>query len=148
MDSGMAAILGGSMDMACKNKERIVILDVATSHTVGAAMLGEEIAGFFEYHTQDIALERLEELLADLCDGRLKHRQILKEGGHGAYLRKAFGFQAVEVIIATGPKRRLVEGSKLAMTFGAPFGDNMMTGTLGLLEALRRRKKLPPISYL
>ncbi|MGD8294292.1 MAG: DUF1786 family protein, partial [Desulfobacterales bacterium] len=59
MDSGMAAILGGSMDLFARDSKRIVILDVATSHTVGAAMLGDEIAGFFEYHTHDITYERL-----------------------------------------------------------------------------------------
>ena len=148
MDSGMAAILGGSMDMLAASKDRIVILDVATSHTVGAAMLGEEIAGFFEYHTQDITLDRLEGLIKDLCEGKLAHHEILAEGGHGAYLRKAIGFKSVETIIATGPKRRLVESSKLRLSFGAPWGDNMMTGTVGLLEALRRRKGLAPIRYL
>jgi len=148
MDSGMAAILGGSMDMLARDRDRIVILDVATSHTVGAAMVGEEIAGFFEYHTQDITLERLEELIVDLCDGKLEHRRVLVEGGHGAYLRKALDFQALEVTIATGPKRRLVEPSKLQISFGAPGGDNMMTGAVGLLEALRRRKGLEPINYL
>jgi uncharacterized protein (DUF1786 family) len=148
MDSGMAAILGGSMDIFAANKERIVILDVATSHTVGAAMLGKEIAGFFEYHTQDITLARLEELIMDLCDGRLEHRRILAEGGHGAFLRREIGFKALDVIIATGPQRRLVESSNLQIAFGAPLGDNMMTGTVGLLEALRRRKGLAPISYL
>jgi hypothetical protein len=34
------------------------------------------------------------------------------------------------------------------MTFGAPWGDNMMTGTVGLLEAVRLRENLPPIDYL
>jgi uncharacterized protein (DUF1786 family) len=148
MDSGMAAILGGSMDILARNQDRIVILDVATSHTVGAAMIADEIAGFFEYHTQDITLERLEDLIVDLCDGKLEHGRVLAEGGHGAYLRKAIDFQAVDVTIATGPKRRLVEPSKLQITFGAPWGDNMMTGTVGLLEALRRRKRLEPINYL
>ena len=148
MDSGMAAILGGSMDLLARDRDRIVILDVATSHTVGAAMMGVEIAGFFEYHTQDITLERLEDLIVALCDGKLTHRQVLAEGGHGAYLRKAVDFSSVEAIIATGPKRRLVEPSKLQISFGAPWGDNMMTGTVGLLEALRRRKGLGPIDYL
>jgi uncharacterized protein (DUF1786 family) len=148
MDSGMAAILGGSMDILARDRDRIVILDVATSHTVGAAMIADEIAGFFEYHTQDITLERLDDLIVDLCDGKLEHRRVLAEGGHGAYLRKAIDFQAVDVTIATGPKRRLVEPSKLQITFGAPWGDNMMTGTVGLLEALRRRKGLEPIDYL
>jgi hypothetical protein len=63
-------------------------------------------------------------------------------------MRQSFGFDAVEVIIATGPKRRLVEASRLSMEYGAPFGDNMMTGTVGLLEALRRRKGLEPINYI
>jgi len=148
MDSGMAAILGGSMDVLARNKERVVILDVATSHTVAAAMLGDEVAGFFEYHTADITLERLEDLLVELCDGKIAHDRILAEGGHGAYLRRAIGFPAVDVIIATGPKRRLVEPSKLPIAFGAPLGDNMMTGTVGLLEALRRRKGLEFINYL
>ncbi|MBE9544802.1 MAG: pyruvate formate-lyase activating enzyme [Proteobacteria bacterium] len=148
MDSGMAAMLGGSMDVLAKQKQHVLILDVATSHTVGAAMLGGELAGFFEYHTSDITLARLEQLMLDLCEGKLEHSQILREGGHGAFVRKSFGFDAVEVIIATGPRRRLVEGSRLSMEYGAPYGDNMMTGTVGLLEALRRRKGLAPINYI
>jgi len=148
MDSGMAAILGGSMDVLARNKERVIILDVATSHTVAAAVLGDEVAGFFEYHTSDITLDRLEALLVELGDGKIEHGRILNEGGHGAYLRTAIGFQDVDVIIATGPKRRLVESSKFPIAFGAPLGDNMMTGTVGLLEALRRRKGLEPINYL
>jgi len=148
MDSGMAAILGGSMDVLARHKERVIILDIATSHTVAAAVLGDEVAGFFEYHTSDITLDRLEALLVELCDGKIAHDRILNEGGHGAYLRRAIGFQDVDVIIATGPKRRLVESSKFPIAFGAPLGDNMMTGTVGLLEALRRRKGLEPINYL
>ena len=148
MDSGMAAMLGGSMDVLAKQKQNVLILDVATSHTVGSALIDDEIAGFFEYHTSDISLSRLEQLILDLCEGKLEHDQILAEGGHGAYLRKAVGFDAVDVIIATGPKRRLVEVSKLPMEYGAPYGDNMMTGTVGLLEALRRRKGLDPINYI
>ncbi len=148
MDSAMAAILGASMDPRAKGKKRVLTLDVATSHTVGAALEGEELTGFFEYHTSDITLERLEILIRDLADGILEHKQILKEGGHGAYIRKAFGFQAADIIIATGPKRKLVENSRLPIQFGSPLGDNMMTGTIGVLEAIRRRKGLRPISYL
>ena len=148
MDSGMAAILGATMDPQARPKEKVLTLDVATSHTIGAAIDGGEIAGFFEYHTHDITLERLESLLCELADGKLEHRQILEEGGHGAYMRKAFGFQAAEIILATGPKRRLVENSRLPVVFGSPLGDNMMTGTVGVLEAIRRRKGLRPILYL
>ncbi len=148
MDSGMAAILGATMDHRAKLKEKVLAVDVATSHTIGAALEGGEIAGFFEYHTHDITLERLESLLRDLADGKLVHEQILEEGGHGAYIRKAFGFQAAEIIVATGPKRRMLERSRLPIVFGAPLGDNMMTGTVGVLEAIRRRTGLKSIPYL
>ena len=148
MDSGIAAILGASMDTLTRSKEKILTLDVATSHTLGAALEDGEIAGFFEYHTRDITISRLESLLRGLADGKLQHEQILEEGGHGAYMRKAFGFDATEIIIATGPKRKLVESSLLPIMFGSPLGDNMMTGTVGVLEAIRRRKRLRLIGYL
>ncbi len=148
MDSGIAAIIGASMDFQLRGKRRFIVLDIATSHTVCAAIEGGEIAGIVEYHTRDLSLEKLESLLVDLAEGKLLHRQVLAEGGHGAYIRKAFGFEAVELIVATGPKRRLVENSKLPITFGAPLGDNMMTGTAGLLEAIKRRKGLKFSPYL
>ncbi|MCP4687466.1 MAG: pyruvate formate-lyase activating enzyme, partial [Desulfobacterales bacterium] len=61
--------------------------------------------------------------------------------------RQTIGFDNVEIILATGPRRRLVKNAALPITLGAPLGDNMMTGTAGLLEALRRRLALPPIAY-
>ena len=148
MDSGMAAILGASMDMLAANKKRLLVLDIATSHTVGAALEGGSLCGFFEYHTQDITIERLDMLLRDLADGKISHRRILDEGGHGAYSRKAFGYDGVQLILATGPRRRLALTSTLPIAFGAPWGDNMMTGTVGLLEAVRLREGLPPITFL
>jgi uncharacterized protein (DUF1786 family) len=148
MDSGMAAILGASMDVLAVDKKRILVLDVATSHTVGAAMEAGRLCGFFEYHTTDITAERLDGLLRDLADGKLSHRTILKEGGHGAYLRHAFGYDGVQLILATGPRRSLAVTSTLPITFGAPWGDNMMTGTVGLMEAVRLREGLLPITYV
>ena len=148
MDSGFAAILGASMDVEARRRENILVLDVATSHTVGAALTGKELVAFFEYHTRDITLDKIELLLHDLADGKLDHERILRDGGHGAYTRRGFGFENVDAIIATGPRRRLLKTSKLPLIFGAPLGDNMMTGTVGLLEAIRRRNNLPPIEYL
>jgi uncharacterized protein (DUF1786 family) len=148
MDSGMAAVLGASLDHGAKGRDTLMILDVATSHTLGASLVKGELAGFFEYHTSDITAGRLESLLKDLADGRLQHEQILAEGGHGAYTRMAVGFEAIEAIIATGPKRNIISASPLHLTWGAPMGDNMMTGTAGLLEALRRRKGLGAMPLL
>ena len=122
-----------------------MVLDLATSHTLGAALERGEIAGFFEYHTRDITLHRLESLVIELADGKLDHQKVLQQGGHGAFVRKAFGFDRNEILLATGPKRRLIEKSHLPVQPGAPLGDHMMTGTAGLLEAIRRRKGLESI---
>ena len=148
MDSGMAAIQGASMDFEARKKSNIVVLDVATSHTVGATLAEGEIAGFFEYHTSDITVERLDSLIVELVEGTLDHKTILREGGHGAYIRRKIGMESLEMIVATGPKRGLVAHSMLPITYGAPLGDNMMTGTVGLLEAARRREGMEPITYL
>jgi uncharacterized protein (DUF1786 family) len=148
MDSGMAAIVGASMDQSVREKKTFLVLDIATSHTVGAVVQKNELLGSFEYHTQDITTHRLEELIQDLPDGRLEHAQILSEGGHGAYLRHAPGFRHIEAIVATGPKRRLIADSRFPVTWGAPWGDNMMTGCVGLLESVRLRTGMEPIDYI
>jgi uncharacterized protein (DUF1786 family) len=148
MDSGQAAILGASLDPSLAEKDTFMVLDIATSHTVGAVMSDGELQGSFEYHTRDIDLERLEQLLRDLPEGRLEHARILEEGGHGAYLRSAVGYDAIEAIVATGPKRRLLSPSALPITWGAPWGDNMMTGCTGLIEAARRAMGMDAIEFI
>jgi len=142
MDSGMAAILGGTLDPVAAQRKKLIVLDIATSHTVGAAFDEGELAGFFEYHTKDITMEILDRLIVDLANGRLEHKKILEQGGHGAYMRKSFGYENLELILSTGPKRALAYRSKLDIIPGAPLGDNMMTGTAGVLEAIRRKKGL------
>lgn len=146
MDSGMAAVLGASLDPAVRSCRRVLTLDVATSHTVAAALEDGRMAGFFEYHTVDVTVSRLEELLAALAEGSLSHEAVLAEGGHGAYIRKAFGWQAVESIVVTGPKRSLLADISFPIRLGAPWGDNMMTGAVGVLEAIRRRKGMDAFS--
>lgn len=148
MDSGMAAILGASLDHSTRGRHHIYVMDAATSHTVGAAMEGEKLAGFFEYHTVDVNAVKIEELFRSLAAGELSHKKVLAEGGHGAYIRKALGFDKEDVIVSTGPKRGLLADTRLPLVYGSPLGDNMMTGTLGLLEALRRRRALDPIMVL
>jgi uncharacterized protein (DUF1786 family) len=148
MDSGMAAILGATMDPRVQRCRRSLILDVATSHTVAAATEGEELCAYVEYHTKDIDPRRMDSLLRALADGQLSHEQVVAAGGHGAYTRRAIGFESVELVLATGPKRGLLAGAKLEIALGSPLGDNMMTGAVGLLEAIRRRKGWPEIPYV
>jgi uncharacterized protein (DUF1786 family) len=111
---------------------------------LGALLVNGEIGGFFEYHTSAITRERLKTLIVDLAEGRLSHEKIVSEGGHGAYIRQAKGFGAVEVVLATGPRRGLLRTMDMGkLILGAPFGDNMMTGTAGLILAMAAREGVP-----
>jgi len=147
MDSGMAAITGACLDVSVTGCRTFMVLDVATSHTVVAVIHDGQLAGFFEYHTRDMSAAVLDRLAPMLADGRLTHQQVLEQGGHGAWIDKAPGFDQVEKIIVTGPQRHLVAGSSLNLIWGAPAGDNMMTGTVGLAEAVRRAKNLPSLTW-
>ena len=140
MDSGMAAILGATHDRSCVHRKYSAVLDVATSHTVGAIFSQQELLGLFEVHTKDLKVEELDELLPALAKGELDNEAVLQQGGHGAWSRGAAPFAEIGPIVATGPQRRRVKDSKLEIHWGAPMGDNMMTGTTGLLAALRRRQ--------
>jgi uncharacterized protein (DUF1786 family) len=145
MDSGMAAITGAAQDPRAEDgEEGVIVLDIATSHTVGAALRGAEVMGIFEYHTSDVTAAVLDDLLAGLVAGTLSHEAILAQGGHGAFVRGALAPQAQYPIIATGPKRRLARDSRYDLIWGAPWGDNMMTGTVGLYTALARRLNRDP----
>ncbi len=148
MDSGMAAILGACQDPRASAKDNLLVMDIATSHTLGAAVQKGRVGGFFEYHTRDITQPKLEELLQRVADGNLVHEEVLKEGGHGAYVRTPMGYYNTECIISTGPKRKMMEESTLPILLGAPLGDNMLTGAVGLLEAIRIRKGWNSISYI
>ena len=147
MDSGMAAILGATLDARVRACGPAIVLDVATSHTVAACFEGDELCSFVEYHTKDIRTERMDSLLKELADGQIQHQQILAEGGHGAYTRRALGLDSIEIILSTGPRRSMLAGSSHPIQLGAPLGDNMMTGTVGLFEAIRRREGWSEIPY-
>ena len=144
MDSGMAAVAGGACDPGALGKSPIMILDVATSHTVCAVLENGEMAGFFEYHTIDVSAPLLDARMKELADGNISHQAILDQGGHGAYLRKAVGFESIEAILAFGPKRGLLSQSVHPIHWGGPWGDNMMTGCVGLLSAIRLGQNHPP----
>ncbi len=147
MDSGMAAIAGARLDASVATCRTFMVLDVATSHTVVAVIHDGQLAGFFEYHTRDMSAAVFDRLAPLLADGNLTHQQILEQGGHGAWINKAPGFDRIEKVVVTGPQRHLVADSDLDLVWGAPAGDNMMTGTVGLAEAVRRARKMPSLVW-
>lgn len=143
MDSGMAAVLGVCLDERAKKGRNLIVMDIATSHTLVAAVREDELLGFVEYHTSDINAAVIRNTVRRLADGDITHGQVLREGGHGAWVRGHFGFDCIDAIIATGPCRSMIADCGLPIILGAPFGDNMLTGAAGLMEAVRRRHGWP-----
>jgi uncharacterized protein (DUF1786 family) len=143
MDTGMAAIVGASLDTRLLGCTHYLIVDIGNSHTLGAVLSEGLIGGFFEYHTDGLNPQKMEELLINLGDGRLNHQEIVSKGGHGAYVRFCPGFDKIEKIVVTGPRRReIMKYVSIDYIEGAPLGDNMMTGASGLLESINRKEKL------
>ena len=143
MDTGMAAVLGASLDPILQGCCHVIVADVGNSHTLGACLSDGLIGGFFEYHTNHLTPQRMEELLVHLGNGTLEYNQVVSEGGHGAYVRSCPGFNRIEKILVTGPRRReIMQGVKLEYREGGPLGDTMMTGTVGLIEAIKRNENL------
>jgi len=143
MDTGMAAVLGASLDRNLQGCSHCLVVDIGNSHTLGACLTNNILGGFFEYHTNHLTSQRFEELLVGLGNGTLKHHQVVSEGGHGAYIRSCPGFNQIEKIVVTGPRRReIMQGVTLEYCEGGPLGDTMMAGTVGLLEAIKRNENL------
>lgn len=143
MDTGMAAIVGASLDPQVSSCKHYIVADIGNSHTLAAVITDGMVGGFFEYHTSAITPQRMEELMVKLGNGELDHREVVAEGGHGAYIRSVPGFNRIEKIVATGPRRQEIIGElSYRVEEGAPLGDNMMTGTAGLLECIMRKEDL------
>lgn len=143
MDTGAAAIVGAFLDPGVKGCKHCIIADIGNSHTLAALMSESMIGGFFEYHTDSLTPNLMEALLVSLGNGGLDHKEIIASGGHGAFVRSCPGFDNIEKIVVTGPRRNeIMKGIGLEYIEGAPLGDNMMTGTAGLLESINRRERL------
>lgn len=143
IDTGMAATLGASLDPHLRGCRHCIAVDIGNSHTLAAMVSEGLIAGFFEFHTDNLSPEALDVLLVRLGNGDLEHHEVIAQGGHGAYVRSCPGFDRVERIVVTGPRRgAFLQRSGLELCEGAPLGDNMMTGASGILEAINRRRGL------
>ncbi len=140
MDTGPAAVLGALCDTVvwqAAHRDGAVLVNVGNMHTFAVAVRGTRIYGLFEHHTGGVTPAVLAELVQDLQAGSLTHEKVVSLGGHGAVLtedyRRAAPFPFVTV---TGPNRALAR--PLGWYEAAPFGDMMVTGAYGLVEATLR----------
>jgi uncharacterized protein (DUF1786 family) len=155
MDTGPAAIFGALTDPAAVQPS--VVVNIGNGHTLGAIVKENRITAVFEHHTYLMNLEKLQDYIIRLADGKLEFEEVFADGGHGAYIKEAPGFEQVRSIIVTGPKRQMLE--KLSesgirkeisnkLHFAAPFGSMMLSGCFGLLAGFLEKYPEPSINLI
>lgn len=82
--------------------------------------------------------EKLYNLIGKFRCGELTNEEIFADGGQGCFIasRNLSGFRLVGV---TGPRRYLAQG--LGYHPVNPYGDMMLTGCYGLVEAMKTIKQ-------
>jgi len=139
MDTAPAAVLGAIQDPIVGDGDEFLITNVGNFHTIGFLMGGEKIGGVFEHHTGMLDTGKLDGLLTQLGDGRIRHEDVFADHGHGALtistiteskMGSDFG------VVVTGPRWEIMRESGLRPYFSSPFGDMMMAGCFGLIRAV------------
>jgi uncharacterized protein (DUF1786 family) len=133
LDTGAAAAIGASLDRIVTAHPHRLSINMGNSHTLAFLLNDNKVLGLFEHHTSGLSLAKLEALLNKLIAGELKLEEVWEDGGHGSFCMER-GNKPFTVV--TGPRRALMEHSRLQPYFAAPFGSMMLTGCFGLARAV------------
>jgi len=139
MDTAPAAVLGAMLDNRVRQRERVVIANIGNFHTLAFRLGSGDIEGVFEHHTGMLDQAKLERLITALADGTLSHAEVFADHGHGAQINHAEPLTIVQDgfgAVVTGPRRAMMQGSRLQPYFATPFGDMMLAGCYGLLAGV------------
>lgn len=132
MDTGIAAIRGALLD---ESKHPCIVANIGNGHTLAGVVDEGRLLSLFEHHTHQMTAAKLDDYLKRLCSGALDFQEVFDDGGHGCYVREAVDFNKLGSVLVTGPGRDIMRRSKLDLRFAAPFGDMMLTGCFGLMDA-------------
>ncbi|MCW3997415.1 MAG: DUF1786 domain-containing protein [Candidatus Bathyarchaeota archaeon] len=139
MDTAPAAIFGCLEDPIIKNIQVKLVINVGNGHTWATIIDKNRIVGTVEHHTRMLTPEKFDQLLIRFANGDLKNQEVFQDNGHGVFfLDKPCGFSQIEKIVATGPNRNILNKTRLETYFAAPYGDVMMTGPVGLIQAVKK----------
>jgi uncharacterized protein (DUF1786 family) len=135
MDTAAAAIWGMLCDpqVAEKQGEGFIALNLGNQHTFGALVQGDRIWGIFEHHTGLITREKLKSIVHRFRKRLLGHAEIYRDGGHGCAIDPSLpGAYRFRFLAITGPRRSLADGLGY---MAAPYGNMMLAGCFGLIRA-------------
>lgn len=139
MDTKFASICGMCYDEEAKKLNSYIVIDIGNGHTTAASIENGKIQGLFEHHTSSLTNESLERYIKRLAKGIITNKEICDDFGHGAHVLNPIS--KLEKVLVSGPKRELIEKTKLDWKYASPGGDVMMTGTVGLIKALEYLEK-------
>jgi uncharacterized protein (DUF1786 family) len=147
MDTAPAAVLGTLDDDVVARSPRRMVANLGNFHTIAVLLDGRHIRGLFEHHTGELTAPKLEVYLDSLAAGTLSNEEVFDDMGHGA-LTVGDISQPPELLALTGPRRGLLDRSRLHPHLAVPHGDMMLAGCFGLLRALAVRLPdfAPPIT--
>lgn len=133
MDTGIAALRGAVLDE--NSKPPYLVVNIGNGHTLGGVIDDGRLFSLFEHHTHLMNADKLDDYLERLCGGTLDSMEIFDDGGHGCYIKETIDSNKIGSILVTGPSRNIMHSSRMAVRFAAPFGDMMLTGCFGLMDA-------------
>ncbi len=138
MDTCIAAIRGALLDYETRRHmdTGVLVANAGNHHLTAALVLRERVWGILEHHTGMLDGAGMREFLVRFSEGRLTNQEVFEDRGHGCCVHPNFpGYKGEPFISVTGPRRAMVKGQ--GIHFPAPFGDMMLTGCFGLLDAAR-----------
>lgn len=139
MDTGAAAIMGALLDDAVgrRRNEGLIVVNAGNFHVMCAMVRGDRMVGLLEHHTGLLDPGSLAGMLERFRAGRLSNDEVLADGGHGCYVDPASaGKDSFHFVTVTGPRRKILRAERAHMA--VPYGDMMLTGCFGLLDAARK----------
>lgn len=140
MDSKFAAICGAACDEYVKDLEKYMALDIGNGHTLAASINNGKITGVFEHHTGMLSPGKITRFVKELAQGTLTHETVHDDGGHGAWIAEPI--EDFQCLVATGPKRGILDKTDFKVQNAAPAGDVMMAGPVGLVKATKYMRQL------
>ncbi|UCE96785.1 MAG: DUF1786 domain-containing protein [Candidatus Bathyarchaeota archaeon] len=140
MDTSPDAILGCLMDPIVEKMDPILAVNLGNGHTMSAIISSGEILAVMEHHTRLLNPQKIEKLLINFANGEISDEEVFNENGHGLFfLSEPPGYNNIKKVVVTGPNRNMLARTNLPVHFAAPAGDVMMTGPIGLVEAVKRK---------
>lgn len=142
MDTAPAAVAGCLTDKHVSEMAdgNLLLINAGNGHTLACILRRGGIIALLEHHTRQLEAGSFARYLEAFCAGDAKDDDAYMASGHGLfYLEEPPGTGNLDLIAITGPNRDLLEGTALDFYYPSPGGDMMMTGPMGLVEAVKHK---------